>query len=244
MELPVTVLELPASWADPRSALARVEQHLASVPAGHLVLLPEASLTGYVSPKLEFDLSPMAEPLEGETSRALSDLARRHGVHLVGPLIERDGPRLYNSLIGFDPRGRRFLHYRKRHPWLPERWATPGDLPWPVVDVEGLSVTAALCFDLHFLADEAAEALGSADLLLFSSAWVEDEGDTRRPLLVGLARRFGLHVANANWGPGAVRMPGQGGSVILGPDGTVLAEVSEGRAVAAVHARSARIRSG
>ncbi len=38
-----------------------------------------------------------------------------------------------------------------------------------------------------------------------------------------LARRCDVNVANANWAPGVVRVPGQGGSCAIGRDGAVLA---------------------
>jgi hypothetical protein len=44
-----------------------------------------------------------------------------------------------------------------------------------------------------------------------------------------LAQRFDLTIVNANWGPGDVAVPGQGGSCVVGPDGRVLARVTGGR---------------
>jgi predicted amidohydrolase len=86
-------------------------------------------------------------------------------------------------------------------------------------------VTIAVCFDVHFLADDAAHALDAADLLLFPSAWVEEE-DSRPSMLPALARRHRIAVANANWGPGLVRIAGQGGSSILDASGGVLSTVT------------------
>lgn len=223
----VTVLELPARWAAPAAMLAEVDARLARGPASELVLLPEASLTGYVSPRGDFDLAGAAEPLDGPTARALAEIAVRRRVHLVGPLIEAEGARCFNAMLGFAPDGSRFLHYRKRHPWVPETWATPGDRPYPVVEIGGLGVTIATCYDLHFLPDEAADVLGGADLLLFPSAWVE-RVDSRAELLRELATGFGIAIANANWGPGDVRIPGQGGSSIVAADGGCAAVVAPG----------------
>ncbi len=222
----VTVLELPARWNAVDAALADVDAALAGARAD-LVVLPEASLTGYVSPQGEFDLTAAGEPLDGPTAGALAALATRHRVHLVGPLIEADGARRYNATLGFAPDGTRFLHYRKRHPWLPETWATAGAAPYPVVELGGLRVTVAVCYDLHFLPEEAADVLAAADLLVFPSAWV-DRANTRLPLLRGLAARFEIAIANANWGAGVVCVPGQGGSCILDARGRELATSAPG----------------
>ena len=170
------------------------------------MLLPEASLTGYLSPELKLDPAHLAEPLDGPTAMRLAALAVKHLTHLVGPLIDRDGA-CFNAMIGFDPSGRRVLHYRKRHPWGPEVWATPGTNPLPLLDIAGHIVTLAGCFDLHFLRDECAAELTAADTLLFASAWVDDSDALRLELLAGLATEFNLNVVNANWGPGT-RWPG------------------------------------
>lgn len=218
----VTVLELAATWAEPMRVLDEVEARLAAGPATDLVVLPEASIHGYVSPERDFDLTRFAEPIDGPTARRLAAIATLRRVHVVAPLVLREGSAIYNAMACFDPRGELAFVYRKRHPWLPETWATPGPLPPPLVELHGRTITIAICYDLHFIADDAAHELEAADLLLFPSAWVE-QPDTRPARLASLARRFELHVANANWAPGVVRVPGQGGSCTIGPDGTLLA---------------------
>ena len=165
----------------------------------------------------------MTEPIDGPTARAVAALARRHRVHLVAPLVlDEGGSARFNAMVGFDRDGAPSFTYRKRHPWFPETWATAGALPAPVVEIEGTRVTIAVCFDVHFLEEDAAVALDASDLLLFPSAWVEQE-DSRPAMLAALARRHHIAVANANWGPGLVRIAGQGGSSIRDAAGEVLA---------------------
>lgn len=224
----VTVIELPATYGDPARALELVAGSLAAGPPTDLVLLPETSLTGYVSPALDFDLTRFAEPIDGPTASALSALARRHRTHLFGPLILAEDGAYYNATIGFDPDGRRVMTYRKRHPWIPEEWATAGREPYPLVDVGGKKLTIACCYDVHFLADEAAHTLDRADLLLFPSAWVE-EVTTRPRRLRALAKTHRVAIAAANWGRGAeLAVLGQGGSAILDSSGAELARVAAG----------------
>ena len=218
----VTALELPARWGDPARALADLERRLAGGPATDLVLLPEAALTGYVSPEGDFDVTGFAEAADGPTAQALAALAARHGVHLIGPLIERAGTACFNAMLGFGPDAAPLLRYRKRHPWIPERWATAGDGPHPLVPCGELTLTIATCYDLHFLDEEAADELAAADVLLFPSAWVDTRA-TRVPALRALAARFDVAVVNANWAQGVVRVPGQGGSTILARGGAVVA---------------------
>ena len=221
----VTVLELPASWGHPGAALALVAGELERGPATDLVLLPEASLSGYVSPAGVFDLAGFAEPIDGPTVRATAALARRHRVHVVAPLVLVENGLRYNAMVAFDRDGEPIFTYRKRHPWFPETWASAGELAAPIVDIEGTRVTIAVCYDVHFLEEDASDALDASDLLLFPSAWVEEE-DSRPAMLAALARRHRIAIANANWGAGGVRIAGQGGSSILDARGDVLASMS------------------
>jgi predicted amidohydrolase len=190
--------------------------------------VPELAFTGYVSPRADFDLRPFAEPIDGPTIAAASQSCRRRGIHLAAPLPLAEGGRVYNAMIVIAPDGAVLATYKKKHPWFPERWATPGAEAAPLVSIGGLSVALAICFDGHFLAEEAAATLSRADLLVFTSAWV-DEDDTRMGLLEDLARQFELPIANANWGPGVVVVPGQGGSCILDRAGRAVAAVTPGR---------------
>lgn len=218
----LAAFELPHAYGEPAAALARVEALLQAHPGLDLVLLPELALTGYLSPEFSCDLQPFAEPLDGPTAGRLSNLARAHQTALAGPLVEREGDRLFNTTLVFDREGRRLAHYRKRHPWYPETWATPGEAEPALFEIAGIPATIATCFDAQFLADERPPALEAAKLLLFPSAWV-DTGNTRGPLLARLARLFKVAILNANWGEGVPRIHGQGGSMALDATGRRLA---------------------
>ena len=222
----LTALQLPARFDAVPEQLAFAETLLESGPRTDLILLPEAALTGYVSPEGDFDLTAFAEPLHGPTHSALAHLARRFDALVVGPLIERTPDGLFNALIAVAPDGTTALHYRKRHPWFPEKWATPGPAPSELFAWRGKTITAAICFDVHFLAEDAAPELTTADLLLFASAWVDDEADARPGLLQLLAKQHGVAVLNSNWGPGSPLIHGQGGSLFVDPQGQLQARLT------------------
>jgi predicted amidohydrolase len=224
----LAVLELPASFDRQAEREAEVERLLADGPPCDLALLGEAVLTGYVSPSGDFDLGRFAEPVDGPTLARARSLARRHRTALGLPLVELGSNGLiYNSYVLLDASGEPVHRYQKRHPWYPESWATPGQAPFECVELGGLSVLVAICFDVHFLAREAASALARADLLVFPSAWVDDEErDTRAGLLAELSRRFDVAIANPNWGPGDPLVRGQGTSRILRPEHAPLVAAS------------------
>jgi predicted amidohydrolase len=238
-DLEICALEVPASFGDPRGRLADIRTAIAAGPRADLIVVPECALTGYASAELHFDLRPFAEPLEGPTLAAYRALARERHVHFAGPLVEQSEGAFFNSFVVVDPRGQLLGHYRKRHPWFPERWASRGTLPYPLLPIAGLRVALAVCYDIHFVADEASDTLAAADVLLFPSAWVDDSPtDLRTELFGGLVRRFGLTVVNANWGQGQPHLPGQGRSRIVGPDGDVEAPPGDGQ-IARVSAKVA-----
>lgn len=219
--LRVAALEIPHRHGAPAEALASVDRALTALARrADVVLLPECALTGYVSPEGDFDLAPFAEPIDGPSARGLASLARAHSISLACSIVERDGARDFNTLCLFGPEGELVTRWRKRHPWYPERWATPGDLGTPVVEHRGLRFTACVCFDVHFIADDAPDALRAADVMLYPSAWVDDgPDDARREILGALARRFSLPIVNANWGRGVPSVRGQGRSRIVSREG-------------------------
>ncbi|MBL8918162.1 MAG: carbon-nitrogen hydrolase family protein [Myxococcaceae bacterium] len=226
MPLSVTVLEVPARFGAIEEQARWIDDALARTPPGEVLVLPESALTGYVSATGSFDLTPFAEPFEGRQLEALRRIAERAHTTVIGPIVERDGARCFNTEAVVAPDGAVLARYRKRHPWFPELWATPGDLPFPRLQLGGLACTLAVCFDVHFLAEEAADVLRQCDVLFFCSAWVDEEYDARPDRLGPLATEFGLFIVNANWGPGAPPVRGQGGSLVMSPAGKMLARTS------------------
>lgn len=211
----LTALQLPARFDVMAEQLRAAELLLERGPRTDVVLLSEAILTGYVSPTGSFDLAPFAEPLDGRARAGLAHLASRFDALVVGPVIERDGEALYNSVVGVTPGGQTLLHYRKHHPWFPEKWATPGPMPGALVEWRGKKLVPAICFDVHTLSADNGAALDAADVLLFSTAWVDDEGDALPEKLVELSVDHDVSVLCANWGPGRPLILGQGGSMFV-----------------------------
>lgn len=240
MTLSLAILELPARWGEVDAALSEVVSLVGESPPD-LVLLPETSLTGYVSPSGDFDLRRFAEPVDGPTFLSVRRIAKSLGCAIAAPLVESHRGCFYNAHVVVSSGGDLLAHYRKIHPWFPETWATPGDLPMPVFELGGVRLGMAVCFDVHFLEAEQAEVLASIDALLFPSAWVEeDDEDSRGPVLSRLARRFDLAIANANWGPGEPSVPGQGGSRLVEPARVVRIDPSRRRLDVGLERRASR----
>src|SRR5262245_10090998 len=216
-----------------------------------IVVLPETSVTGYLSQDLrtnwhlpgwpierEFlgkDPRPFAEPVPGPSTRHFAALAKELGIYLTVPLLEVDRawagnppapPRLFNTVCLASPKGELVAHYRKLTPWpRPEQsWATPGDRGVQVYDTEYGRVGLAICYDIHTILEKYQPHHIWA--LLYPIAWVDTNHPAdwfwhRLPERVAPFRHF---VIGANWSVDQrQRWFGYGFSTILGPDGKVIA---------------------
>ncbi|MEA2249538.1 MAG: hypothetical protein QOH46_4067 [Solirubrobacteraceae bacterium] len=135
-----------------------------------LVVLPELIVSGYA---LDRDaLAELAEPLDGPTTAAWTEVAAETGGHLAGGFCERDGDALFNTAVVVGPEGV-LLHYRKLQLFREEKHAfTPGDLGLPVVVTPLGTLGVCLCYDLRFPEIARILALKGAELICVPTAWV------------------------------------------------------------------------
>ena len=200
--------------------LARLDAATAAAAAAGVDVLvsPEMFSTGYA---LERGLE------DPRTERAVRASAARHGVAQVWsePL---DGS---ITAAVCDAQGRLLGRYRKVHLWGPgERAAfAPGEGPPLVVDLGGLRVAVAVCFDVEFPETARTAARAGADVLCAPTA-VEDPA-VARVLLPARAMENGMVVVYANHAAGGQPPGGPafcGASVVAGPDGALLAVAGSG----------------
>ena len=102
-----------------------------------LVVLPEMAVTGYVFPD-RAAVHAVAEPADGDTFRALSELARARRTWVVGGFPERAADKLFNSALVINPRGERVFTYRKTLLYEEDlHWAEPGDSGYRCFETDG-----------------------------------------------------------------------------------------------------------
>jgi predicted amidohydrolase len=138
-----------------------------------LVIFPECALTGYCFDSLE-EATPFAEPIDGRSSEAIAEACRETGAHSVVGFIEKDGSSFYNAATLFGPGGGGIIgNYRKVHlPFLGvDRFLTPGDKPFQVIDLPFGRIGINICYDASF--PEAARALKllGAELIILPTNW-------------------------------------------------------------------------
>ena len=189
-----------------------------------------------------------AEPIPGPTTERLSELAKKHGVVIVGSLFERRGAGLYhNTAVVLEKDGSLAGKYRKMHipddPGFNEKfYFTPGDMGFHPIDTSVGRLGVMVCWDQWYPEGARLMALAGAELLLYPTAigWDPDddqaEKDRQRNAWLlshrGHAVANGLPVLSCNrvgHEPSPINRSGidfWGSSHVLGPQGEILGEAA------------------
>lgn len=214
------------------------------------VVLPETSITGYLSQDLKtnwraqdrtneefhfnfpFEKDPLnhAETCPGPSTKYFAELAKELGIYITVPFLEIETKEnknyFYNTVCLVDKTGEIGAHYRKNNPWPhPEKhWATKGE-NLAVFDTEYGKVGLAICFDIHSILIRYAEE--NIWTLLYPIAWVGDPFFWFRKQLPNLLKKCNVpfNIVGANWSVEEEKTwNGYGLSTIYGPAGEILAE--------------------
>ncbi len=175
MSSPIKVagVQMDVAIGDKARNLDRIIKSIeaAALDGAKLIVFPECAVTGYCFESREESL-PFAESVPGPSTEQLAAVCRRFEVSVVVGLLEKDGERLFNTCVLVGPRGVA-SSYRKVHlPYLGvDRFTTPGDRPFAVVDVGNLRVGMNICYDSAFPEAARVMALDGADLIVLPTNW-------------------------------------------------------------------------
>ena len=245
--LPVALIQ-ERNHGDAAANLAMIEIRVAEAASAgaKLVLLQELHNSAYFCQHESVDEFDLAEPIPGPSTARLSALAKQHGVVLVSSLFEKRAAGLYhNTAVVFDADGSLAGKYRKMHipddPGFYEKfYFTPGDLGFTPIQTSVGKLGVLVCWDQWYPEAARMMALAGAELLLYPTAigWdpsdAQDEKTRQRDAWVlshrGHAVANGLPVLSCNRvgheaSPlGASGIDFWGNSIVLGPQGEVIAE--------------------
>lgn len=245
----------PAGKAATLDTILRYEQDIRNAGT-RLVVLPEAILGGYpkgesFGTRLGFRLQQgrdafaayyhNAIDLDGPEIEDLAGLSARTGASLVIGVIERGGNTLYCTALFFDPEAGLVAKHRKLMPTGTERliWGQGDGSTLPVIDSRAGRLGAAICWENHMpLLRMAMYAKGidiwcaptvdERDIWQASMRHIAHEG---RCFLVSACQYqpspSTLGVTVEHWDDDRPLI--NGGSVIIGPMGDVLAGPLTGR---------------
>ncbi len=217
-------------WQDPAATQRRLIPMIAQAAAAgaRLIVLAEMYATGF-----SMDTELIAEEQGGPSEQFLISTAARHGVWLVVSLPQRWSAtgRPRNTGLVVSPDGA--VHrYAKRHLFSygeEHKHYEPGESSL-TVNVEGLSVSLFICYDLRF-ADKLWALAPQTDCYIVVANWPESRREHWRTLLAARAIENQAYVVGVNRVGADPKLTYAGDSRIIDPAGRVLAEASYGETV-------------
>ena len=242
MQYQAALAQILVEGGKPEANLRHAEQAIAeaSKRSCRMVVLPECMDFGWTDPSAVDG----AVPIPGAHSDRLAAAALAHNITVVAGLVERCGDRLYNAAVIIDPTGAIRLLHRKINE------LDIGLALYSVGDRLGVMESPLGTLGLDICADNFTSSLAlghsmarmGAQVIVSPSAWAvhADHDDTKEPYgrewvdaYSTLAKLYGIYVLGvSNVGPiTAGPWAGQhciGCSLVVGPDGEILARGSYG----------------
>ena len=216
-------------WLDREANFARLGAMIAEAAGNgaRLVVLSEMFSTGFAMGEQWAEQLP--EPFDGPSSQFLSLMAQRHDVYVAGscPELPRDATRgalPANTLVIAAPDGSAH-RYDKIHPFTyggEDRWFRAGNSTL-TVDIDGLSVSGFVCYDLRF-ADHFWRLAETTDLYVVPANWPSARAEHWSTLLSARAIENQAFVMGVNRVGSGGSLDYAGGSRIIGPFGEILAD--------------------
>jgi len=189
-----------------------------------IICFPELNITGYST---HDDIKQTAEPIPGDISQHLLQLARDNQISILAGVTERDvAGCIFASHLVVTPDEIAGV-YRKIHVAPPERTLfSPGNSV-PLFEISGAKVGIQLCYDVHFPELSTRMAVEGAEILFMPHASPKGTpAEKFRSWMRHLtARAFdnGLYVAACNQiGSNQKGLQFPGVAAIIGPDGKVI----------------------
>jgi predicted amidohydrolase len=173
--LRIGLCQLTAS-DDPEVNLKLVREGVAAAAAGgaRVVVFPEAAMARFGGP-----IGPIAEPLDGPWAQAVAGIAGEFGVLVVaGMFTPSDDGRVRNTVLvtGFGQhRGYHKIHLYDAFGFRESDTVAPGEEPL-TVEVDGVVLGIATCYDVRFPELFRALADAGAAAVLLPTSWGAGEG--------------------------------------------------------------------
>ena len=212
--------------------------HEAGAKGVQILCLQEIFAFPYFPPSQDVKWYDAAERVpEGETVRRMQELAGKHGMVMVVPVMEEEITGVYyNTAAVIDADGTYLGKYRKTHipqvaGFYEKFFFKPGNSGWPVFETAFLKLGVYICYDRHFPEGWRALALNGAEYIVNPSATVSGLSQYLWELEQPAAA-----VANGVY-VGAINRPGTeapwdigkfyGSTYVVNPRGTIMTQAGE-----------------
>jgi omega-amidase len=227
----ISACQFDIAWEDKPANFDTVRRCLdqAAPPADALVALPEMFATGF-----SMNIPATAEREGGFTEHFLAGLARQHGICVVAGVTSLgDGGRARNEAVALSPKGRVLARYCKMRPFRPggegelfAAGAGPILFPW-----NDWTVAPFICYDLRFPELFRFAVVRGAQLLVVLANWPSVRAHHWLPLLRARAIENQAVVVGVNRCGRDPHHVFDGGTVVIDPQGRVVAEAGAGEQV-------------
>ncbi|MEO3974759.1 carbon-nitrogen hydrolase family protein [Streptomyces sp. CAU 1734] len=217
-------------------AVVRADAHRAADSGARVVAFPEATMACFGT-----RLAPLAEPLDGPWATGVRRIAEETGVVVVaGMFTPAPDGRVTNTLLATGPGVEAAydkIHLFDAFGFTESATVAPGS-EVVTIDVDGLRIGLATCYDVRFPELFRAHADAGAALTLLPASWGDGPGKREQWELLTRARALDatLWVAAVDQADpvasGREIAPGTpagiGHSAVIGPDGTVRERLTAG----------------
>lgn len=221
----LALLQHEPTPCDITASIRRIEQNLinSAEQETDLLLVPEASLTGYNISIQE--AQSIATERDSQTTEKIQTICRKHSTALAYGFIEREGNDLYNTVQVIDSNGEQLTHYRKTHLWgdLDRTLFKAGNQFSELIEVQGWKIGLLICYDIEFPECARHYAIGGCELLLTPTALMSPWTYVAEQVAPVRAAENQMYVAYANYCGFENQIEYVGRSCIVAPTGQDLA---------------------
>lgn len=222
MTLTIAGLQHPGVPGDVDANLAIIADaaRQAADKGARVLVTPEMFVTGY---NIGAGLAPLAVP---ELVDRVAAVAIETGIAIIAGLPEpHPGGGITNSLVVIDRDGTELLRYRKTHLFgdLDRSLFVQGDTLPSTVELDGVTLSVLICYDVEFPETVRAAALNGADAVIVPTAQMEPYAHIAEQLIPVRAWENQIHVVYINRVGDEGDLTYVGRSSVVSPEGVTLA---------------------
>ena len=219
----------------------------ASKKKAKVICLPELFLSNYFCQVEKHSNFNLAEKIPGQTTDALSSLAKELKIIIIAPIFEKKTSGIYhNSCVVINEKGKIIGKYRKMHipddPQYYEKfYFTPGDLGFKSFKTNYGQLGTLICWDQWFPEAARLTSLQGAEILFYPTAigWHPKEkrrfGKSQLNSWISIQRSHaianGVYVAAVNRvgleKQGSKKLEFWGNTIVFDPSGNIVASAKQ-----------------
>ncbi|MDD1728956.1 MAG: carbon-nitrogen hydrolase family protein [Methanospirillum sp.] len=221
------IAQISPCWQNPEQTLDLIKLKVAEAKryGASFIAFPEQIFTGWDP----MDGDTFVQSEEGGIVSALRKYAYESSIGILGSYRESHHPRPRNTTVAIGPDGCILARYSKLHLFSPggENVAYDPGEHISVFSYLGCQCGIAICYDLRFADLFRLYRDAGVHLMLVPSAWPAARMHHFQLFITARAAEFQMYVAGINTVGVTPVDHYSGGSVIAGPDGTIVCQGSD-----------------